>query len=134
MSNLTGGELFQQLGILSNGLITAGAQLIEGSQISALQFFGVTVISTGASYTMLSTDVLIAFNSPNAALKTLALLAPTDLGKSVVIKDAIGTAGTYGITITPASGTIDGAASYTLRSNYKSVTLVADGVSNWMVV
>jgi hypothetical protein len=51
-----------------------------------------------------------------------------------VIKDASGLANTYNITITPAGAdTIDGAASLVLNSNYASVTLTSDGVSNWEI-
>jgi len=48
----------------------------------------------------------------------------------VRIKDSLGNANANNITVTPASGTIDGAASDVIDSNYESVVYVSDG-TNW---
>lgn len=50
----------------------------------------------------------------------------------LMVKDASGSAETNNITITPASGTIDGAASLVISSNYGSVYLVSDS-TNWFI-
>lgn len=48
------------------------------------------------------------------------------------VKDATGQAESNTITITPASGTIDGQASLTITSNYASIYLISNG-TNWFV-
>ena len=55
--------------------------------------------------------------------------APTALFR---IKDCGGGAATHPITIAPASGTIDGASSYSLATNYGSVA-VTYANSQWSV-
>jgi hypothetical protein len=40
--------------------------------------------------------------------------------------------GTGVITVSPASGTIDGAATYQLSVQYQSITIVADGTNWWI--
>lgn len=50
----------------------------------------------------------------------------------LMVKDASGSAETNNITITPASGTIDGAASLVISSAYGSAYLVSNG-TNWFI-
>lgn len=49
------------------------------------------------------------------------------LGQCVIVKDGSGDAATNNITLTPASGTIDGAATYVISANYGYVTLEYNG-------
>ena len=53
-------------------------------------------------------------------------------GTQIVIKDILGDAATNNIVISPASGTIGGAANFTINTNNGSVTFLSDGVSNWI--
>ena len=66
------------------------------------------------------------------AARSLTLPAAASLA-SVVVKDASGSASTNNITVSPASGTIDGAASYVVNAAYESVQMVSDG-TNWFVI
>jgi hypothetical protein len=50
--------------------------------------------------------------------------------KRITVKDESGNAGVNNITITPESGTIDGAASVQIVVNYGVVRIYSDG-SNW---
>ena len=50
----------------------------------------------------------------------------------VAATDSGALAGTNNITLTPASGTINGAATYVININKASVVLVGDG-TNWFV-
>jgi hypothetical protein len=55
-------------------------------------------------------------------------------GTVFIIKDADGLAATHNIILDPAgSDTVDNAATYTMSTNYQSVMLISDGVSNWEV-
>lgn len=51
--------------------------------------------------------------------------------KPYTIKDAAGSAATYNITYTPASGTIDGAASILIQQNYDALTIYSDGTNEF---
>lgn len=53
-------------------------------------------------------------------------------GRVIKVKDIAGNAATDNITITPASGTIDGASTYVLNLNHAGVELTCDG-TNWWV-
>lgn len=79
-----------------------------------------------------STDVVIC-----RRVGTIAVTLPTPVatGRRVIVTDAGGNASTNNITITPASGTISGGASYVLNLNHASVTLVWDATNtDWIVV
>ena len=52
----------------------------------------------------------------------------------VTIKDGTGDAGLRNITVTPVSGTIDGAATDTIGGDYTSRTYVHDGSTEWSIV
>lgn len=75
-----------------------------------------------------------ATNLVNTGTAIALSLPAATAGQWVVVKDATGAgAGTNNITITPASGTIDGAGTLVLSTNRAKTTLVNDG-TNWFVV
>jgi hypothetical protein len=93
------------------------------------------IISTGFSDTASSSYTNYAWNSATAAAKTENLPACSSNAWMIVkVFDEKGTAQTYPINITPnGSDTINGvAAAVQVRSNYGSLTVTCDGVSNWM--
>jgi hypothetical protein len=56
-------------------------------------------------------------------------------GQILVVKDQSGHADTYNITILANSGqTIDGASSTKITTARGSVTLIYDGISDWMII
>lgn len=92
----------------------------------------VTIVA--ASYTALPTDQFIEYSATAAAYTvTLPTGATLNSGKSYTIKDASGGAGTNNITVAPATGTIDGAASVVISSNYGDVQVYTDG-ANWFTM
>jgi hypothetical protein len=82
-------------------------------------------------------NVTYAWDNPAIGNKGLAIGTTCASGKNgfiIIIKDEIGTAGTYPIIVTTAGGnTIDGAAQFMLNSNFESITLQCDSTSNWLV-
>lgn len=97
----------------------------------------IRIISSGTTDTATSTDGTVAWNSASASAKsqTIYACAAGVNGRSLIIKDEKGTAGTYNVTITPVSGTIDNASNFTLQFNLQSVTLQCDGTNtNWLVL
>lgn len=89
-----------------------------------------TVVNVAADVTLTSNTIVLV---DTTAARALIIPAGQASGSEIIVKDASGSAETNTITLTPASGTIDGAASQTITSNYGSVNLVTDGVS-WYVL
>lgn len=91
--------------------------------------------AVSASTTALNTDYMIAVTDTTAA-RTVSLPAVATIpsGKSFVIKDESGAAGTNAITIDPSgSETIHGAATALVNTNWGSMTLVSNGTS-WLII
>lgn len=95
------------------------------------------IIASGSSDTAFTTDTTIAWNSSTASGKTETLYAcnAANAWKTLIIKDEIGTAGTYPITLTPSAGnTIDGMSTFPMPANFYSAPIQCSGVSgNWLV-
>lgn len=83
-----------------------------------------------ASGNLLSTDEFV-IAAPASANITLTLpAASTNVGTAITVKR---NSASYLVYVAPASGTIDGSASYTLSANYQSVTVISDG-TNWFIM
>jgi hypothetical protein len=85
---------------------------------------------TGASATIAAADAIVGVNYGGACALTLPAVAS---GKKIIIKDESGAAITNNITITPATGTIDGASNIILNISYGAYTLYSNG-TNWFVI
>ncbi len=86
----------------------------------------VKTTSPGAyPYTTLTTDYVILVDT--SATRTINLISSPVTGTTYRIKDSVGSAAANNITITPAAGNIDGAASYVINNNYGSVDVVYSG-------
>ncbi len=95
---------------------------------------GTIRIATSSPVTISSTDytVLSDLTVPGAVAVTL----PAGVDKTIyVIGDANGDAQTYNITITPASGLINDAATYVIKNNYGVVALqYSSAATMWKVI
>lgn len=94
--------------------------------------------ATGTTDTATTADNHIYWRSADTSAKAQAIYGCTTGStidkKPLVIVDEIKTAGTYNITITPASGTIDGDSSLVLQSDGISVSLRCHGATtNWVI-
>jgi hypothetical protein len=88
---------------------------------------GAPTAKTG-NYTAASGELVLADTSGGA----FAVTSPAATsGAWFAVKKK--TADTNTLTVTPASGTIDGASSFTTSAGYSAYTFVADG-TNWWVV
>jgi hypothetical protein len=113
---------------ITNGDGTAGNTTIASSGTTTLT---VTSVNFAASpYTVLSTDQFIAVQSSGGAI-TIRLPNAPGTGRTYIIKDANGAAATSNISITTVGGTItiDGQTTYTLVSNYGSISVIYDGAN-----
>ena len=122
-----GGTLLLAAGVGGVGTQTNG----KGGLVSMVGGLGLQVIQISSSTYTLDTNnviadtVLLCDPTSNAMNNTI----PVTSGRVVIIKDRTGKAATHNITITPASGTIDGASTLVLTKNYDSVTLIGDGTN-----
>ncbi|WP_205511905.1 hypothetical protein [Longitalea arenae] len=82
-----------------------------------------------AGYSVLSSDYLIAYTALTAA-RTVTLPSASGMtNKVLIIKDESGAAATYNITVNvSAGGTIDGAASKVISTNYGLIELYSNGL------
>lgn len=93
-------------------------------------FLNQKIIQTATNYTALANDVIIEVTN-TAAPRTITLPAPSsnNIGKFYIIKDTSGVASINNISITPTTGSIDGASSKVINSNYGAVQVYSDGTN-----
>lgn len=98
--------------------------------------FPLRVITTGTTDTVLSTDSVIAWNSTSTGTKTqnFPVCNSFSRARQITIKDEIGSASLYNISVVPASGTVESASSLNLSVARQSISFVCDGISNWMAI
>lgn len=83
--------------------------------------------------TLTFADSVLVVNQTSGAAITVNLPANPIAGQTHTVKDGKGDAGTNNITVTPASGNIDGLSTYVIRVNYQSATFVYNG-TQWNVM
>lgn len=90
-------------------------------------------IAVATPDTVLLTDEVVSYEVPGPVAVAVALPAGVT-GQVFYLKDGLGLASpATPITITPAAGTIDGAATATINAPYGSLTLVYSGVE-WKIL
>lgn len=126
--------------------------LTAGSGITLTQTFNAsgntfTIASTGSSsvltfttvthaqspYTVLSTDQFLEVDTTGGAVTIKLPNAPTT-GRSIIIKDYKGNSSTFAISVTTVGGTvtIDGQTTYTMASNWSSITVAFDSANYYI--
>jgi hypothetical protein len=142
-TNYVGAEsnniLIGNLGVASeSNVMRLGSQGAGINQVTQTYIAGVIntvsgrvvqITTPGAyPYTTLITDYVILVDTTSA--RTINLVSSPVTGTTYRIKDSTGNAAAQNITITPASGNIDGAATFVMNANYQAVDLVYSG-SEW---
>lgn len=98
----------------------------------------VTRITKTANYVVAATDDYIGCDSATPATSftlTLPDASTAYSGKRLIIKDEGGLCTSYNIIVNAVGGqAIDGSSSYTLNSNYESVTLICNGTDEWFII
>ena len=82
-------------------------------------------------YTVLTTDYVVGVDTSSA--RTINLPASPRTGQTFRIKDITGSANANNITITPAAGNIDGAATFVINIDRGSVDITYSG-TEWVVL
>lgn len=99
---------------------------------SGPDFLNVAIVTT-TPVTVLGTDEVVSVEVPGPVAVAVNLPAGVT-GQVFYLKDGLGLAApATPITITPAAGTIDGAATATINAPYGSLTLVYSGVE-WKIL
>ncbi len=109
--------------------LRSGDQQIRGRFVTAGGRRIAVIDVTTASDTLRLTDEFVAVNF--AGTVALTLPAGPGLGQRIVVQDASGAAGTNTITISPATGTINGGPNVQITTNYGRRTLIYSG-SEWL--
>ncbi len=99
---------------------------------AGVQNHTVRVVTAAGAVTITTADYLVCVNKTVGAATTVNLPSSPSTGDTYVIKDKKADAATNNITLTPASGNIDGAATYVMNINRQSTMVVYDG-SEWSV-
>ena len=87
----------------------------------------------GSSRNTTDADNIMGISSDDGAITITLDTDHVVAGKTFIIKDQDGNAASNNITIdTEASETIDGAADYTISTNYTSISIYSDG-TNWFI-
>lgn len=100
----------------------------DGTPTYAIRIATATPVTVNAT-----TDDVISVQVPGPVPVAVNLPAGV-LGATFTIKDGLGLANNPNpITITPAAGTIDGAATATISAPYGALTFIYDGVE-WLII
>lgn len=113
---------------------TTRATTAEGTkQIYGSGFLTARVVTAAGAITALATDGIIVVNKATGAATPITLEASPATGAVHIVKDGKGDAQTNNITITPASGTIDGSPNIIINQNRAAVTLIFAG-AEWSIL
>lgn len=84
-------------------------------------------LATGASYTLLDSDYIVEIQTGTTT--AITLLATPETGRSYKLKKV----GALNVTITPAAGNIEGAASYILGGTNTAIEIFYNG-TQWLIL
>lgn len=117
---------------IAPGSIEATTTLKSDGVFTAASGQVVAITTPGAyPYTTLDSDFVILVDT--SAARTITPLGSPTTGQMYRIKDSVGTANTFNITITPSGKNIDGAASTTIANSYGSIDIVYNG-TEWSIL
>lgn len=113
---------------------SSGTLQVHGTVISTGTVGAYTAIdSTDNTYTVLATDDVVGVDTSVGAINVLVALDSTlPAGTRHIIKDEGNNAAVNNIVVTPSAGTIDGAASLTINTNYGAASVYFNG-TNWFL-
>ena len=114
----------------NNITVTNGAGTITIAANGGGELNITSLDDTDSPYTVLSTDEYLSCDVSSGTLTIDLPDAPTT-GRVVRIKDSTGNAATNNISVTTAGGvvTIDGVTTFTMNTNYESISVIFNGTS-----
>jgi hypothetical protein len=109
-------------------------KVVNASEDKSLVASSILVTATPHAVAVTSNVLRIDTVAIGAAVAVnLPAVAAVPAGKVYEVKDATGSASTFNITVSPAAGTIDGAATAVIRSSYGCLKVISDG-ANWKIL
>lgn len=122
------------------GKVSNAAQSFSGDKTFYGQIIGlaghrryVRYHTAPASVTAISTNDLIVVNKSTAGATAITLPSTPATGLTITIKDGKGDGNVNNITVTPAAGTVDGAANSVINTAYGCKTFTYNGVE-WNLI
>ena len=113
--------------------VLVGAGSSANSTVQVNGSLSMAIKSVTADYALTGADNTILVNTTSGAI-IITLPAPTNFAGRIYTIKKIGTGGIdKELTITPASGTIDGGSNYIIYNDYTYVALQTDG-TNWYII
>jgi hypothetical protein len=109
----------------------AGAELINAITLPLFDP-GNTVYTGTGNFVMAGSQIVAFVKKGTGAATQVTLPASPTASQLAVVIDAKGDAATNNITIVPAAGTIDGAASVLIQTNYGAISFIYNG-TEWNV-
>lgn len=91
------------------------------------------LVTAAGAITVTTSDYVIVVKKTLGAATTVDLPTSPTSGDTYVIKDGKGDAHTNNITLVPASGTIDGASTFVMNTNYASKEVTYNG-TEWSIL
>lgn len=93
----------------------------------------ITVITAAGAVAVTRTVNIVVIKKTVGEATAVTLPASPVRGRPYTIKDGKGDAATNAITVSPAAGTIDGAASFVINFNWASFDFVYNG-TEWNII
>jgi hypothetical protein len=125
----------QEKVVATGGLLNSGAWTLFFQSVARFasgQLHEQRVTAATAEY-MQNTDVLLVDYTATGAV-TITLPEPSGfVTKMLQLNDTGGNAAVNNITVDAGASTINGAATYTMNTNYESLTLYCDGTEFFIV-
>jgi trimeric autotransporter adhesin len=91
------------------------------------------LVTAAGAINITTADYVVIVKKTTGAATTVDLPGSPTTGDNYVIKDGKGDAHTNNITLVPASGTIDGASTFVMNTNYASKEVIYNG-TEWSVL
>jgi len=118
--------------LAADAINAQGNSTLEMLKIKGRLNYKTRVVTASGAVTITIEDRVVIVNKTTGAATTVNLPTP-EAGDSYTIKDGRGDASTNNITVTPASGNIDGAGTSVMSTNYQSRTFIYNG-TQWNVI
>lgn len=93
----------------------------------------VRVVTVSGPITVTATDAIIIVNKTVGEATAITLIPAPTVGQFISIKEGKGDGGANNLTISPTAGTIDGASSVVISTNFGFKNMVYNG-TQWNVV
>jgi len=128
-----GGNKTFQDSVAAAKTFLAGTTGDANSTVQVAGSLSMAIKAVTADYTVTGADNTVLANTTTGAI-TITLPAPASFAGRIYTIKKIGTGGIdNALTVSPASGTIDGGSSYVIYNDWTYVTLQTDG-TNWYII